>query len=217
MDALEPRSDSPAKQQPKREWPAQDGREGILEFLGHKLPPEKRRNAPYIADALLRAGARYDRYSANRNDWLNYSHRRNRLERIRKSAVELGVSLRDLDILSLDDLTNRVDPKQIEVLIGLLFFLSKGIVDLLNEVQTKGRPRDLAEERWILELADIYENCFCKPARIWGSGVHSGKRRGTFHELLNASRPPSFPRHGKLSLKQLNRTLRLRKKGGRYF
>jgi hypothetical protein len=127
------------------------------------------------------------------------------------------VSLRDLDILSRDDLTSRVDPKQIEVLIGLLFFFSKGVVDLLNGVQTKGRPRDLAEERWILELADIYENFFCKPARIWGSGVHSGKRRGTFYELLNASRPSSFPRHGKMSLKQLNRTLRQRRKTGIYF
>ncbi len=110
-----------------------------------------------------------------------------------------------------DDLASRIDPKQIEALIGSLLFLSKETAELAKQVQKDGRSRDLAEERWILELADIYENFFSKPAVVWGSGAESLKRRGKFYDLLSASRPLSFPRHGKLSLRQVDRVLRRRK------
>ena len=46
---------------------------------------------------------------------------------------------------------------------------------LIEETRSSGRPRDLAEERWILELADIYENAFCLPA---------GANRAMFSRLL---------------------------------
>jgi hypothetical protein len=96
----------------------------------------------------------------------------------------------------------------IEALIGSLVFLENETAKLVKHVQKNGRPRDLAEERWILELADIYENFFLKPARVWGSSAEPVKRRGKFYDLLNVSRPLSFPRHGKLSLRQIDRTLR---------
>src|SRR5262249_51058571 len=147
----------------------------------------------------------------NRKHWLDYAGRRRRLERVRKSAVELASSISELDILSRDDLANRVDPKEIEALVGSLFFLSKETADLVKQVQKSGRPRDLAEERWILQLADIYENFFCKPARVWGSGAEPMKRRGRFYDLLNVSRPKSFPQHGKLSVRQIDRALRQRR------
>jgi hypothetical protein len=205
---VESRSIRAAKQQAKTEWPAQEDREDIRDFLERELPPGKIKQAPYIMDAILKAGARYDRYRANRKDWLDYARRRHRLERVSKAAVELAISLSELDILSRDDLASRVDPKEIEALIGSLFFLSKETDDLVKHVQKNGRRRDLAEERWVLELADIYENFFSKPARVWGSGAEPVKRRGKFYDLLSISRPLSFPRHGKLSLRQIDRTLR---------
>jgi hypothetical protein len=125
--------------------------------------------------------------------------------------------LYQLDILSLDDLAARIDPKKIETLVGSLLFLSRESQDLATEVQDKGKPRDLAEERWIFELADIYENAFCQSARVSGSGSEDDddeptNRRGKFYRLLEVSRPESFPRHGKLSLRQIDRMLKRRRK-----
>jgi hypothetical protein len=39
-----------------------EGDEEIHEFLVHKLPPGKTKQALYLTNALLKAGARYDRY-----------------------------------------------------------------------------------------------------------------------------------------------------------
>jgi hypothetical protein len=183
----------------------------IHEFLVRELPPGKTKQAPYLTYALREAGARYDRYNASRNEWLNYAARRNRLTRITSLLEELESCLCDLDIFSRDELTSRVDPKMIEAFIGSLRLLSKKTTDLAKETQGNGRPRELAEERWILELADIYENAFCRPARVSGSGNGPTKRRGKFYHLLECSRPPTFARHGKLSLRHIDRMLKRRK------
>jgi hypothetical protein len=168
--------------------------------------------APYLTDAVTKAGERYDRYTARRSEWLNYTARRNRLTRIAKLASDLATELRELDILSRDTLSSRADPTKIEALVGSLVFLHRETTELSKAVQQNGKPRDLAEERWILELTDIYENAFSKPASVWGSASGDGKskRRGTFYRLLEISRPASFPRYGKLSVRQIDRILKKR-------
>ena len=90
--------------------------------------------------------------------------------------------------------------------------LRKETTNLADATQENGRPRELAEERWILELADIYENAFGRPARIPGSGARPTKPRGGFYHLLELSRPATFARHGKLSLWQIDRMLKRRKR-----
>jgi hypothetical protein len=181
--------------------------------LEHELPPGPTNQAPYLTEVLLNAGARYDRYIARRDDWNAYRLRRNRLVGIKQSAESLASNLGGLDILSHDDLASRLGPREIETLIGLLRFLVRESSDLANEVQKEGRARNLAEERWILEVADIYENAFKRPARVWGSGDEKvSKRRGKFYHLLEVSRPSSFPRYGKLSLRQVERILGQRRK-----
>jgi hypothetical protein len=142
---------------------SQRGGEDIQDFLERELPPGKTKQATYLTDVLREAGARYDRYIANREAWLDYAPRKRRFERTSKLAEELAVNMCKLDILSRDDLASRVDPKQIEALVGSLLLLSKQATDLANDIQKNGRPRDLAEERWILEVADIYENFFVGP------------------------------------------------------
>jgi hypothetical protein len=185
----------------------------IRAFLERELPPRQIKDALYLTNVLLQAALRYDRYSARRKEWMNYSIRRNRLVRVTESAEALASNLSKLDIISREDLASRADPEKVEALIGSLNFLSTQTADMAEEAQKSGRPRDLAEERWILELADIYENAFGKPARVWGSGDEKvSKRRGKFYHLLEVSRPSSFPRYGKLSLRQIQRTLRLRSK-----
>ena len=200
----------PAKKQKQTASRPDEGAECIFEFLVRELPPGRTHQVHYLANALLKAGARYDRYTANRRECLDYAARRDRLVRITKAAVELASNLCKLDILSLDELASRIEPQEVETLVGRLRFLSKETAALGDEVQQNGRPRDLAEERWIMELADIYENAFGKPASVWGSGDEPLKRRGTFYRLLEVSRPTSFPRYGKLSLRQIDRTLKHR-------
>jgi hypothetical protein len=185
--------------------------ETVLDFLKRELPPAKRGDASYLADAVLEARTRYDRYAANKERWLKFAPRRSRLEQIATLADNLAVTLGKLDILSRDDLEIRFGRKETEYLVGSLVRLNQDAVKLAKQVQSKGRPRNLAEERWILELARIYENAFDAKPRIWGSGSETGKRRGNFYDFLMVSRPSSFPQHGKLSPRQVHRTLEAQK------
>jgi hypothetical protein len=191
------------KQHTTEKTRASEGDEEIHDFLVRKLPPGKTKQALYLTNVLIKAGARYDRYAATRNEWLDYAARRDRLNRITDLINELKSGLCELDILSRDDLASRVDQKEIETRVGSLSILSKETTELVEEAQENGRPRDLAEERWILELADIYENAFCQSA---------GDSPTTFCRFLELSRPTSFPRHGKLNHRQIERALKRRRK-----
>ena len=69
-------------------------------------------------------------------------------------------------------------------------------------VQEYGRGIELAEERWILEVANIYENAFNE---AWDKGRSRANNRSRFYKLLEISRPESFPSHGKLNPRQVKR------------
>jgi hypothetical protein len=195
-----------------QESPIRGGAEGVREFLERELPPAKKDQVSYLTNVLHEAGLLYDRHTSQRDEWLNYAKRRNRLIWITKSAEALASSLSDLDILSRDDLATRFGAKQIGELIGLLCILCNKTRDLASEVQKDGRPRELAEERWIIEVAEIYENSFGRPARVWGSGAGPVTGRGSFYRLLEVSRPALFARRGKLSPRQIDRKLKGRRK-----
>lgn len=181
-------------------------------FLVRRLPQDMRSQASYLAACLFKAGERYDRLTARKEEWGDYKKRGARLAQIASYADELALNLYELDHLSRDDLARKFDPEKLETLIGSLLLLHKEAEPLAKDVQINGKPRDLAEERWILEVADIYENAFGLPASVWGSGAGPANRRGDFYKLLEASRPASFPRHGKLSLRQVERVLERRQK-----
>lgn len=185
---------------------APESREAVCEFLVRKLPPAVTKDTDYLADALFAAGVRYDRYVAENNEdkWRDYTARRRRFEKITRASQTLINELLELDVLSRDDLSNFIDPIATEALVGSLHRLRKVVGELNNEVQKKGKPRNLAEERWIHAVADIYENAFGEPARVWRSedGLMSD-----FYQLLELSRPESFPRHGKLGRRQIDRVL----------
>ena len=72
--------------------------EVIREFLERGLPPELTEHAAYIAEAVLEAGLRYDRYTARKKEWLKYTTRKDRLQGIAKLADELVSGLSALDI-----------------------------------------------------------------------------------------------------------------------
>lgn len=186
--------------------------ESLHEFLLRELPPGKSTQARYLTEALATAGERYEHHIARRDDWWFYASRRERLERIGALAVQLASALCELDIISREDLQNRLGPRELEALVGSLRVLIAQTKDTAQDIQKNGKPRDLAEGRWILELADIYENAFCRPATVSGSGDEPTRRRGKFYHLLQVSRPLSFPRHGKMSLRHIKQVLAQRKK-----
>lgn len=207
---------SPSTGNPGRHGPARATKgaadqpyERIFDFLTRKLSKQR---ASAFADAILAAGARYDRYQAAQSEWKNYSARKARLERITKLSADLLSTLIELDALTRDDPTARLDEGVDQSLISSLARLQKEAMELTKEVQQTGLWRDLAEERWIFELADIYENVFSRPARVSGSGAGEVEQRGDFCRLLLLGLPSSFPRHGKLSVKQVDRVLKRRSK-----
>jgi hypothetical protein len=50
-----------------------DNPEVLLGFFAKELPPEMTNEALYFTDAVLDAGARYDRYSRSKSEWLDLS------------------------------------------------------------------------------------------------------------------------------------------------
>jgi len=72
--------------------------------------PGETKQADYVADALVKAGARYDRYATegNRGKWLDYAARRRQFKKIRDSIVTLMFEISELDLLSREDLSTRV-------------------------------------------------------------------------------------------------------------
>jgi hypothetical protein len=91
--------------------------------------------------------------------------------------------------------------------VGSLRLVEKVTSDMIEEVQVTGKPRDLAEERWILELAQIYKNAFAEPATASRSGGRPARRHRRFYQLLELGRPGSLPQYGKLTYRQVDRTL----------
>jgi hypothetical protein len=196
----------PEKQQATRKS-GEPGGESLHDYLLRELPPGKAKEASYVAEALTTAAERYDCRTAKRDEWRNYASRRERLEGIGDLAGQLASRLCKLDFISREELQNRLGPKELEAIVGSLGIVITQTSDLAQGIQTNGKPRNVAEERWILELADIYENAFCRPATVSGSGDEPARRRGKFYRLLQLSRPPSFPRHGKLSLRHIKQVL----------
>ena len=126
-----------------------DEKKNIDEFLQRELPPGATQDAPYIGEALHKAAERYDRYFAAKADWRKYPVRRKKLAKLVTLLEDLASGICDLDILSRDDLENRVERKKVEELVGSLHFFSKQLNVLVEGIQKNGRSRDLAEERWI--------------------------------------------------------------------
>jgi hypothetical protein len=59
-----------------------------------------------------------------------------------------------------------------------------------------------------LALAKIYENAFSEAATAARSSAKSTRHHHRFYRLLGLSRPESLPQHGKLTYRQVDRTLR---------
>jgi hypothetical protein len=183
----------------------------VHRFFVCALPPERASRAPYFTKAVCEAGERYDRYIARRDEWWSFAKRRDKLKKIVTFVEGVASGLRELDILSRDDLAVRVGSREIDELVASLHRLGREATILVGQAQTMGRPRDLAEERWILELADIYENAFRQSATVWGTGRPTKGRPG-FYSFLELSRPNKFPSHGKLHPRQVDRLLKQRRR-----
>jgi len=204
-------SPRPSKLEPTVESPASHTLATIYEFLVSELPPKNARHVSWFSDAVREAGERYDRYNERKDEWSSYAARRRKLEGIVNSAEKLASGLSELDILSHDDLEVRVGSKELDGVIGSLRRLGKEAAFLVRQIQPTGRGRDLAEERWILELAGIYEDAFCQPATVWGAEGGSFNGRRSFCRFLEVSRPLRLRRLGMLHPRQVDRVLERRR------
>jgi hypothetical protein len=179
-------------------------RETVVEFLHRALPPERAKEASSIADGIKEAGARYDRYAEHRE---LYRLRAVRLQRIEEGAKEVWSALLALDVMSRDDIANRIAPRTIDEYIGSFTVLTLAATHLRAGIQQRGKPRDVARERWIRDMADIFENAFGEAAGVSGSGDSSINQRGKFYRLLSLSRPSRLAQYGNLSPKDVKRIL----------
>jgi hypothetical protein len=187
-----------------------DPEETVVSFLKRELPPATRDDAEYVASAIREAGERYERYDVRRKEWEKYGRRRENLAALVTMGRKFRSVLCSLDILTRDDLESRMGPDRIDSLVGLLNLLEAQAVPLFDEIQDRGKPKDHAVERWIVEMADIFENGFSKPPAVSGSGEDPIHRRGKFYRLLELGRPSRFARHGRLSLKHVQKVLKMR-------
>src|SRR5258708_7003087 len=134
-----------------------DGRESVVEFLQRALPPQKASEVTNIVDGIGETRARYDRYAEQTEP---YRVRTARLRKIEEGSSNVFGALLGLDVMSRDDIASRIGPRTIEEYVGLLLTLTLEAKRLGKEIQERGRPRDVARERWIREMADIFENAF---------------------------------------------------------
>jgi hypothetical protein len=162
----------------------QDPNETLIAFLARELPPARRDDTEYFAKAIKEAGERYDCYDERRADWEKYSSRRASLLKLKRLAESLDTALCSLDILTRDDFVSRIGPEKIEYIVGLLRLLNQYAGEIESGTQVRGKPTDHASERWILTVADIFENAFLRPPTVSGSGHDSTGRRGKFYRLL---------------------------------
>jgi uncharacterized protein YifE (UPF0438 family) len=185
--------------------------ETLTEFLSAELPPSRCNDVEHFAGAIADAGKRYDRYDERRADWEKYSQRRARLQRLTTLSAGLATALCSLDVLSRDELESLIGLEKIDQLNGLLTLLNRHAVALGRQTQMRGKPTDHATERWILTMADIFENAFSRPPTVSGSGEDPTARRGRFYRMLELGRPSRFARHGRLSIKHVQTLLKSRK------
>src|SRR5690348_7007227 len=101
-------------------------KERIQSFLTTSLPTARQKEVRFFSEALESVVSRYDRYARNKASWENYSVRRRSLSQISASADLLGQRLSNLDVLSRDDLTDRIQVETLETIVGLLQLLSMG-------------------------------------------------------------------------------------------
>lgn len=187
----------------------------IREHLDRSLRTIKEGDRKEIEAALLRAADRYDRYMSSEDEWKEYAQRAAKLDGIRDHAREAAKGIGSLDIISREDFEARLGRERLATIKFDLERLALEADRLAKEVQRRGAPKNLAEERWIWEVADIFENALGKEAKVWGPGSGRRKNKGPFYELLEVCRPNFFPRYGKLHSKQVRTVLKRRPKKSR--
>ena len=183
----------------------------VRAFLDSSLGKTKAKSErERIEQALLRACERYDRYTLRKVEWRRYAVRGKRLKSIRSQAIGVAEIWSDLDVISRDDLEARLGRERVAAIIDDLRVLAREVDHLIGNIQTTGAPKDVAEERWICDVADIYEMAFGKKASVWGTASKKGTKKGPFYELLLVTRPERMPHYGKLHPKQVTAVLKRR-------
>jgi hypothetical protein len=180
----------------------------LRDFLHRKVGPDSSGKATSVTEAVIAANERYVRHMADKARWMNLSQRNGRLRRIERHTRELHEEVSNLDSVAFLDMHDRLGSGTMERLQWELTRLGTDAAQLLKEAQKTGRPKNLAQERWVRALSEIYEAFAGKPARISGSASGPSSKRGPFYEFLEICVPDRFvPRLGFLDPTQVRRIL----------
>lgn len=179
----------------------------LRKFLETELPRKNRDQVESVMGVLDRASLRYERYCKNRSQWKSYRDRKKILSDLSEHAKKARWAFEGIDLISKDDLADLLGGEEVEKIDGFLANLEFRSSQVADKVQKSGAPKDLAEERWVCEVARIYKTNFGKKATVSGSGSGPPAKRGKFYKLLVLSRPNSHPLHGSFHPRQVKRIL----------
>src|SRR5260370_31868852 len=131
----------------------------LKKYLEKHLP----NNAPSDVEAFVEAvRAEARRYVLNVETLgqpkSNRPSRRQNLQKAFDEARALRGSLSRLDSIFVEDLDQEMGRNSVQQLIGHLARFSERTADLLARMSKTGRPPNVAQERWVYALADLYES-----------------------------------------------------------
>jgi hypothetical protein len=184
----------------------------LREFLLCALPKGARSRVDEMIRAWDYAGRRYERYAETRTIWSDYKRWRDMLWRLISTSGNLAKDIARLDPISRDDLEARVGSEKLETVIGYLDTLAEQAQSICQQIQVAGPSRDLALERWVHDVAAIYEANFRRKASISGSASELRRERGKFNRLLHIAKPAPLPQRALAHPARLTRILKRRPK-----
>jgi hypothetical protein len=172
-------------------------------FLDSRLPRKARRNLQSIVDAIVDEARKYNARIATKHLWSDYGARRRRLKMLSNASVVLARELLALDPIAKELLAPRLPLETLEKVKGHLLDIRFHADELLRQSPQRGRPPNVAEEIWVMAIADIFEVSFERKPSI-------SQARGAFFELLKVARPFRMMREGDLDTRSLRRALKKR-------
>jgi len=181
----------------------------LLAFLERKLRPDAPSDAQALLKAVWREAERYSDHARNSRRLKGQRNLRHDLSKIANQAPNLRQRIGGVSSILREDFTRHfTDPEKLPKLLGHLQDFETFAADTLGETQTTGRPRNLARERWVTELWDLYETNISTAARTTRKGA---KTLEDFYEFLRLSCPiKSVPERNKfLDKRQIRRILKL--------
>jgi hypothetical protein len=118
--------------------------ERVRECVQKLLPKKTAVERSEVEGALIRAARRYDRYSSFKEEWRDYANRRKMLGNVLEASDATCEHIRKMDTMSREHIENRLGEGRLERMKSDLEMLAYEVRRLVEGLQSKGSPIDLA-------------------------------------------------------------------------